>query len=226
MDFKNTRISLKRPLTSYSKVRWMIAALLRNRSFHMNRSEIKQREYLDIGCGPNTHEHYVNLDYSWHPGIDVCWDVKKGIPLESETLQGIFTEHCLEHLPLESADFVLSECWRVLRPGGNIRIVVPDGELYLTRYTDIIRGRSNAEIPYMENDGYQGLYSPVMSVNRIFRTSGHQFIYDFDTLRLLLEKNGFEGIMRESVGSGRDPRLLIDTEHRSVESLYAEASKP
>jgi hypothetical protein len=65
-----------------------------------------------------------------------------------------------------------------------------------------------------------------MSVNRIFRSHGHLFIHDFDILRQLLELNQFVDVKRESYGVGRDPKLLIDTASREVESLYVEASKP
>lgn len=181
---------------------------------------------MDLGCGPNTNANVINLDYIWRPEVDICWDVTQGLPLRSQTIKGIFTEHCLEHLPFEAVDYVLSECWRVLRPGGNIRIVVPDGELYLTRYTRIIEGETGIKLPYSEEDSYEGLYSPIMSVNRIFRAHGHLFIYDFDTLQQLLAKNGFINIEKTTFRSGRNPKLLLDMEFRAVESLYLEAAKP
>jgi hypothetical protein len=34
---------------------------------------------------------------------------------------------------------------------------------------------------------------------------------------------GFRDIVKESYRRGRDPVMLIDTEHRAVESLYMEA---
>lgn len=226
MDFTHTKLSLDRPITSYFRVQRLISALLRNRCFHIRRDEVEQKEYLDIGSGPNIHKDFINLDYSWHPGIDICWDVTNGIPLRDESVKGIFTEHCLEHLRFEAVDFVLGESWRVLKPGGNIRIVVPDGELYLTRYSEIMREQTSARLPYADGDNYQGLYSPIMSVNRIFYADGHVFIYDFDTLHKLLERNRFIEIRKKTHKSGRDPQLLIDTESRMVESLYVEASKP
>lgn len=204
----------------------MIAGLLRNRSWLISKSRLRGKEYLDVGCGPNTHDDFINLDYSWRPGIDICWDITRGLPLPDKTVRGIFTEHCLEHLPFQTTDYVLAEFRRVLKPGGRVRIVVPDGELYLTRYTDIVRNHSKAQLPYADTDEYSGIYSPIMSVNRIFRAHGHLFIYDFDTLRQMLEKNGFVKVRREGCKTGSDSRLLIDTEARSIESLYLEAVTP
>jgi predicted SAM-dependent methyltransferase len=166
------------------------------------------------------------MDYAWRSHIDLCWDVTKGIPLESGTLAGVYTEHCLEHLPFAAVDQVLAECYRLLKPGGTIRIIVPDGQLYLSLYVEIMNGRADVTLPYASDDSYKSLYSPIMSVNRIFRSHGHLFIHDFDMLKQLLELNQFVQVTRRTFGVGSDPRMLIDTASREVESLYIEATKP
>jgi hypothetical protein len=64
--------------------------------------------------------------------------------------------------------------------------------------------------------------TPVISINRIFRATG---IYLFMTLKpwpYLLQKAGFHDMKKESYGTGRDNRLLIDQAYRAVESLYVE----
>lgn len=226
MDFKHTRLSLRRPITDYTKVRWLIAALIRNRTFHIDQARVRSRRYLNIGCGPNTLDHCINLDYEWHPRIDICWDVTRGIPLPDGAVSGIFSEHCFEHLPVESMGAVLRECYRVLVPGGHVRIVMPDGELYLTRYADLSRGRPADALPYAENHAIDDIRSPIVTVNRIFRHHGHLFIHDFDFLRQLLQKTGFTSITKASFGEGRDPQLLLDSPHREIESLYVEATRP
>ena len=226
MDFSRTSVSWRRPITSYAKVRVLIAACLRNRRFQSATHRLRGKTYVDLGCGPNTRPGFINIDYQWNPGLDICWDLTRGIPLQDATVKGVFTEHCLEHFPLEGVEDILCECWRVLTPGGTIRIVVPDGELYLTRYVDKKRGQAAAPLPYAESDVYEGLYSPIMSVNRIFNGSGHQFIFDFDSLALLLARTGFVNITNERFRSGRDAQLLQDSESRAIESMYVEASKP
>jgi predicted SAM-dependent methyltransferase len=219
------KISFSRPLSSYAKFRSGLAAIIRSRSSFVRRAKLVGKKYLNVGCGPNTDGRYINLDYNWHPGIDLCWDITKGLPIDSESLTGIYTEHCLEHLPIGAIRAVLEEFRRVLRPGGSLRIIVPDGELYLTRYADIIRGDSREPLPYSEADARDGVYGPILSVNRIFREHGHQFIYDFDLLKKLLEGCGFADIKRERFQSGRDPVLQLDTKDRQGESLYLEASR-
>ncbi|QJR11709.1 hypothetical protein DSM104443_02791 [Usitatibacter rugosus] len=195
-----------------------IAAIIRNRSWHLNRQRIRSKDYLDVGCGNNCHPNFINLDFSWHPGIDICWDITRPLPLESQSVRGIYTEHCLEHVPLEAGDRLLGEFRRILKPGGSLRIVVPDGSLYLNNYA------SDLPLPYAAEDSYRGIYTPMMSVNRIMRKYGHAFIYDFATLRRLLESHGFRSIAKEGFLTGRDPSLLIDSQWRAIESLYVEAS--
>lgn len=226
MDFSQTKFSWQRPLTSYTKVQHLLGMLYRNRESFIDKAKVGAKDYLDIGCGPNRHAEFINLDYGWQPGIDICWDVTRGIPPPDAAVKGIFSEHCFEHLPFESIEFVLGECRRVLKPGGRIRIVMPDGELYLTRYSRIIGGETCLMLPFAENHSVGGIYSPILTINRIFRHHGHLFIYDFGLLQQLLATNGFVDIGREEFGSGRDPRLLIDSEAREVESLYVEASRP
>ncbi len=132
MDFSQTKLSFRRSFLSYSKVQFIIAALVRNRPFFLKQRALRRKAYLDIGCGPNLHHHFINLDYTWCPGIDICWDITKPIPLPDGVLKGVYSEHCLEHVTIETAEAVLRESWRLLRPGGTLRIVMPDGELYLT----------------------------------------------------------------------------------------------
>jgi predicted SAM-dependent methyltransferase len=219
----------KRPITSYAKVQALAGSLLRNRLFQLRRSRIQGLQYLDIGCGRNTHSKMINLDYLWHLGVDVCWDVTRGIPLASGSMRGIFTEHCLEHFSLPVAANILRECRRVLVPGGLLRIVVPDGELYLKTYNRQMEGDISIEFPFQQQESFDGIHSPILSVNRIFyqdRDSdhGHHFIYDFRFLTELLHYCGFTSVTRRSFGIGKDPALLIDAESRAVESLYVEAS--
>ena len=69
------------------------------------------------------------------------------------------------------------------------------------------------------------IYSPVMSVNRIFRSFGHKFIYDFATLREMLRFVGFSDIRKMHFREGT-PTLIFDAENRKEKSLYLEALRP
>ena len=53
-------------------------------------------------------------------------DVRRGLPLKSESVEFIYCSHFLEHIRHEEAIKVLKECHRVLKKGGWIRVVCPD----------------------------------------------------------------------------------------------------
>ena len=222
LDFSKTKIELRRPISSYAKVQAIISAIIRNKVMFANRKH--PGCYLDLGCGPNFSPEFCNLDYGWRPGVDICWDATRRLPFQDAYVGGIFTEHMLEHVEFKQALEILNECRRVLRAGGILRIVVPDGQLYLSKYAKHLAG-GLADMPYAEDDESNfAIVTPIVSVNRIFGAHGHQFIWDYETLRLVLLKCGFTRIERRTFGEGTDPKLLRDTPSRNIESLYVEAS--
>lgn len=200
-----------------------------------NRMQLKKTRgvsdyYLNIGCGSNVQPGFINIDYNWHPGIDICWDITKGIPFPDNSVKGIFTEHCLEHISYFQCYNLLKEFHRVLCFDGTVRIIVPDGELYLDLYQKGKNG-DTVEFPYLGATGKKHLdedspigFTPMMAVNRIFRGYNHQFAYDIWTLEVMLKNAGFDDVRRESCMHGRDKNLLVDSEYRKPQSLYVEAS--
>jgi predicted SAM-dependent methyltransferase len=215
MDFSHTKISLRRPLSDYSKVRSLYGRILRGRKFQLRR--IKERQYLNVGCGPKLLNGFANLDYLWVPGIDLCWDITKGIPLPDHSLQGIFSEHCLEHLEKAVATKVVRDFQRLLKPTGTLRIVVPDAELYINLYVRA-RDGEHVKFPYVEGESL-----PIDPLNRIFRGHGHLYAYDFSAMRAMILSVGFSSVTKTSFMNGRDLKLLVDSPERATESLYVEA---
>jgi predicted SAM-dependent methyltransferase len=219
LNFSETRFSLDRGLFSYQKVQELTGTLIRGRRMFVRSP---RAPYLNLGCGPNISAAFTNLDWTWRPGIDICWDLNRGVPVPPQSMTGCFTEHCLEHLDFEVALATLREIFRVLKSGGTARIVVPDPEIYIDEYVKHRNGEPTA-IPLVTPELEP---TPMMSLNRVFRQFGHKFAWDFETLELFLRRTGFVGIRRQTFRNGRDPVLLIDTPERRVESLYVEAVKP
>src|SRR5215472_16518883 len=208
------KFSVDRSVFSYGKVRTAIATLFRNRRFQLSGYPASGL-YLNVGCGPLPIKGFCNIDYNCAPRVH-SFDIVKGIPLPAGSVKGIFTEHCLEHIPYNAGLAVLRDFHRMLEPGGVARIVVPDGELYCRYYVRALSGET-VEWPYREDNKL-----PMYYVNRIMHDHGHQFIYDFDSLREAMLAAGFREVHRQSFGQGSDPKLLVELEHRAVESLYVE----
>ena len=210
------RISLNRPLTSYDRVRRFLGGSVRNNPIQFR--WIERSGYLNAGCGPNIAPGFMNLDYYWRPGI-LCWDLTRALPFGDSSLEGIYCEHTLEHLAYKDAGKALREFRRVLIPGGQLRVVVPDVELYIDLYVRDRRGEK-VVLPYEEE---LEIKTPLFALNGIMRDHEHLYAYDFEAMGDLIKQAGFDAVTRTTFGSGSDPKLLIDTPERACESLYVEA---
>lgn len=221
LDFQNTHINFQRPLGSYSKVQRIYSTLIRNTKPQLKGLDLNQKPYLNLGCGPFSHGSFVNLDYDWQPGIDVCWDISRGLPFPKASLKGVFSEHCFEHLPRAACQFVLEEVRRVLAKQGTFRLVLPDAELYLEIYHRRKQGEK-IRFPF-EVTTEASAEAPLVYVNQMFRDYGHLWAYDYETIEAMLRKAGFSEIRRVQYKAGKNNVLLIDQEFRKCESLYVEA---
>lgn len=80
---------------------------------------------VNIGCGRDIREGWVNCDLFRGDGVDVVLDASKRLPFQSGSVQTIHMSHVMEHI-INWEDLVY-ECHRVLAPGGTLEIVVPYG---------------------------------------------------------------------------------------------------
>lgn len=72
------------------------------------------------------------LSVKWPPLV--LHDCRKGLPLESNSVDFIYTSHFLEHLYRYEMVDLLKECHRVLKPTGRMRVVLPDLDLLVEYY--------------------------------------------------------------------------------------------
>ena len=187
------------------------------------------KNYLNVGCGGSGLPKWVNLDLVPAPMVNCLWDARRSLLFCNRSCLGIFSEHFLEHLePTLEATTFLRECRRVLKPGGRIRILVPDGEAYLKAYAAggwdqlaQLRGLQGER-----NDPWFGhSYENRMElINMVFRQGiQHAFIYDYEALAQALEKAGFKDPRKAKPNDSKDPKLNLDSPQRLSESLIVEA---
>jgi glycosyltransferase involved in cell wall biosynthesis/SAM-dependent methyltransferase len=86
------------------------------------------KRLLNLGCGSAFHPDWINIDFHDHGGAVLAYDLRLGIPLPDATVDVVYHSHVLEHFTCEGGKTLLAECFRVLRPGGLLRIAVPDLE--------------------------------------------------------------------------------------------------
>ena len=99
---------------------------------------------LNLGCGKRFHPDWINVDFVAWDDIVVSHDLRQGVPFPDRKFDVVYHSHLLEHFPKADALPFLRECYRVLKPGGIIRIAVPDLEriakLYLQALEEAAQG--------------------------------------------------------------------------------------
>lgn len=104
--------------------------------------------YLNLGCGSRAHPEWINIDIEpAAPGV-IRHDLSRGIPLPDRSCAAVYHSHVLEHLRRDDALRMMRECFRVLEPGGIVRVATPDLEricaTYLERLTALRAGETSA----------------------------------------------------------------------------------
>lgn len=70
------------------------------------------------------------------PGDDMVRLDAHKLPYADNSVEAIYSSHTLQHLYLGEAELVLSECARVLQPGGIVRLALPDVEHFARQLLD------------------------------------------------------------------------------------------
>lgn len=96
------------------------------------------RRLLNVGCGSNFHSDWLNVDVVPASAAVMAVDVRKGLPFADQAFDAVYCSHVLEHLPQQQAANLLRHMHRVLRPGGVIRVVVPDLETLAREYLRLL----------------------------------------------------------------------------------------
>lgn len=94
--------------------------------------------YLNLGCGGRTHPDWINIDIA--PGLPEVMqhDLSKGIPFPDQSCEIVYHAAVLEHLRRADAETFVTDCFRVLKSGGILRVGVPDLEQICRVYLDTL----------------------------------------------------------------------------------------
>jgi predicted SAM-dependent methyltransferase len=94
---------------------------------HIGCGDVNSPEFVNVDAQPYPHVHYVRNDIT-----DLSMFADRSVDL-------VYMCHVLEHVHRKEIFDVLAEFRRVLKPGGVLRISVPDFDLLIAMYEDIGR---------------------------------------------------------------------------------------
>lgn len=152
-------------------------------------------------------------------------DALRGLPLPDSSCSVVYASHVLEHLyRLDEAPRFLTECMRLLKPGGTLRLAVPDLRVYVKRYVQSNNAEAFASALHMVPAQTRSRWIALITGDRTL----HRWIYDQRSLSELLRKAGFANICSLEAGQTtlRPTPSGLNLRERAWESLYMEATKP
>lgn len=103
---------------------------------------LPEQVYLNLGCGKDIREGFINIDIFSDDDRVVFMDIRK-LELDDNSVDIILASDVLEHFSHRETMNVLKEWIRVLKPGGEIIIRCPSLKLQAKAY---ISGAWNADI--------------------------------------------------------------------------------
>ncbi len=187
---------------------------------------------LQVGCWPYMREGWLNTELYGSKEL-VPLDLLKPFPLPTSSIDYIFSEHVHEHFSFQQGQVMLKEFYRVLRKNGKIRLATPDLQFLIDLYGKTPSPLQKKYIQWSSSEFKLENNQATHVINNFMRAWGHQFIYDFKTLKWALEQVGFVDVVQCKPGKSSDPHLKnleshwksTSQEFNNLETLVVEARK-
>jgi predicted SAM-dependent methyltransferase len=174
---------------------------------------------LNWGCGRSPAPGWLNSDRNPGKGVDIVADIRDGLPIDDDSLDYVFSMHALQEVPLADLIPVLRELHRVLRPGGVLRLCLPDAEKGIQAY--LAGDRGYFQVPDEDARSLGGKF-----VTHMLWYGHSRVLFTRDSIEELLEKAGFDRVVHVSHGETASSHPeIVELDDRPRESLFVEAFK-
>lgn len=178
-------------------------------------------------CSGNVNlENYVNVDIS--PAADVRVDLSKMLlPFPAESADTVICISAINYFTFARGKEILTDVYRVMKPGGILRIAVQDLQLFAKHYLDrdqnfYFQKNPNGSDRFAGNtfaEKFSGFFNGYSS-----NGFGCQAFYDVETLSKYLDEIGFKNINKKACGES----AIHGTEkfdNRPDQMFFLEANK-
>ncbi|WP_343673099.1 methyltransferase domain-containing protein [Chitinophaga sp.] len=208
--------------------------------------------YVQYGCGMSSPQGWKNFDASptlrlqqlplignllkqrmhiTFPDNVLQGDIIKGLPgIAENAADGVYCSHVLEHLTYEDFLIAVRNTYRILKPGGIFRCVVPDLEKAAREYVeDLTNHDQEANAKFLQKTrlgkthrrrGIKGL------LQNTYGNSDHLFMWDTLSLSNELYRAGFSYVRPATFNDSEDEMFkLVESEGRFKNAVALEARK-
>lgn len=213
-----TLIALKSDLNKLTRLFWLLKRkqLI---SKYLASSSIKK---LQIGSNASIIEGWLSSDLVPVNKTSIYLDATQKFPFADKTFDYVYNEHMIEHISRENAEFMLKECFRILKPKGRIRIATPDIEKIVNIYSKRTEKYGQSYSVWMTHKfiNESSEIHPLIILNTMFRNWDHCFLYDSEYLTQVLSAVGFTNLKQYTIGNSDDIHLSgIERHHLNVGNL-------
>ena len=175
---------------------------------------------LHLGCGKRFFPGFVHIDAVDYPHVDHVATIDNLSFLQTDSIDLIYNCHVLEHFKRRDVDRVLREWQRVIKPGGTLRVSVPD----FSKLCEVYQRENKLELVIGALFGRQDYLYNI-----------HYNVFDLTSLTQSLEQAGFVNVRRydwrktehadmDDFSQAYIPHM--DKEHGTLISLNVECDKP
>ena len=174
---------------------------------------------LNWGCGGHTLPGWINSDQKDDPAIDLSCDIRQGLPLETGSIDYAVSIHALPEVPLDGIVPVLQELRRVIKPGGVLRLALPDLLKGVAAYQ-----RGDRDYFLVPDEDAQRLGAKLVTQLVWYGYSRTVFVPEF--IEEMLYRAGFARVVHCEYRQTSSPfPQIVDLDNREAESLFVEAYK-
>lgn len=208
--------------------------------------------YVHYGCGQCAPKEWKNFDVSPTLRIQktpvLGWllkkslgqvfdrnvqygDVTKGLPgIKENSADGVYCSHVLEHMSLEDFRKAIANSYKMLKPGGKFRLIMPDLKVLVDDYiTDKEKGDAEASVRFIKRTimGLEERPRNMKAVSKMaFGYLSHLWLWDTESTISELQKAGFKTIRQMEFNDSDDEMFkLVENKKRFDLCVRLEAVK-
>jgi len=212
---------------------------------------MEKGKYVQYGCGLSAPPGWTNYDASptlriqrifilgsivrkrvnvvFPPNVKYG-DIIKGLPEADNSCDGIYCSHVLEHLALNDFRTALANTYKILKPGGMFRCVVPDLEWAAREYIKSFDGNDESASFEFLKETLLGTQKRIRGIKgvvaKVYGNSSHLWMWDRKSLSKELRDAGFSDVRVCSFNDSEDDMFKpVESEGRFIHAVALECRK-